>query len=293
MKLKPWLKIWGILLGILNCAVISQAAGLSAAHHLQIELIPGASKLIGRNDIAINTNGTEILEFRLAERATAIEVQVNKNPRNFNFENGRLRLTLKAAERSGEVQVTIQYTAKFDDPVPENPINTDNPGFGVTATISEKGSFLLAGAGWYPELVGSPASYRVTVTAPAGMIAVTAGRSLGHGIKNGKTVSDWEVIYPVEGLSLSVGRYVVEEKFVGDVTVATYLLPHNRHLAAAYLEATAGYLALYSDLFGSVSVSEVRRRRKFLPHGIRISFLHAHGRQGAATAVYRSYQSGA
>jgi hypothetical protein len=267
LRLKPCLKILGILLGIFSCAVISQAAGLSAAHHIQIELIPSAEKLISRNNISVKTNGTEVLEFRIAERATRIEVQVNKHPRNFNFENGRLRLTLKPAERSGELQVTIQYTAKFDDPVPENPINTDNPGFGVTATISQKGSFLLAGAGWYPELVDGQASYRVTVTAPAGMIAVTAGRSLGHGIKNGKTVSDWEVNYPVEGLSLSVGRYVVEEKFVGDVTVATYLLPHNRHLAAAYLGATIEYLSFYSDLFGAYPFQKFAVVENFFPTG--------------------------
>jgi len=154
-------------LGILNWALISQAAELSAVHHIQIELIPEASELIGRNDITIKTDRTEIIEFRLTERARHIEVQVDKNSRNFKFENGRLRLMLEPHEMSGELQVTIHYAAKFDDPVPVQPTNMDNPGFGVTATISEKGSFLLAGAGWYPELVGSPASYRVTVTAPA------------------------------------------------------------------------------------------------------------------------------
>jgi len=267
LKLKPCLTIFGILLGILSCAVVSQAAGLSAAHHIQIELIPGAKKLIGQNDITIKPNGTESLEFRLSERATRIEVQINKNPRNFDFENGRLRLMLKPHERFAELQITIHYAANFDDPVPVQPINMDNPGFGVTATISEKGSFLLAGAGWYPELVNSSANYRVTVTAPSGLIAVTAGRSLGHRIKNGKTVSDWEVNYPVEGLSLSVARYVVEEKSVGDVTVATYLLPQNRHLAAAYLAATAGYLSLYSDLFGAYPFQKFAVVENFFPTG--------------------------
>ena len=267
LKLKPCLKILSILLGILSCAVISQATGLSSAHHIQIELVPGESKLIGQNDITVKTNRTEVLEFRLTERAVRIEVRVNKTPRNFRFENGRLRLTLEPHERSGELQVTIYYTAKFDDPVPMNPINMDNPGFGVTATISEKGSFLLAGAGWYPELVDSPASYRVTVTAPSGLIAVTAGKSLGHRIINGKTVSDWEVKYPVEGLSLSVARYVVEEKSAGDVTVATYLLPHNRHLAAAYLAATAEYIALYSDLFGPYPFQKFAVVENFFPTG--------------------------
>jgi hypothetical protein len=267
LELKSYLKILSILLGILSCALISQAAGLSAAHHIQIELIPGVKKLIGQNDITIKSHGIEVLEFRLTKRATRIEVQVNKIPRNFNFEDGRLRLTLKPHERSGEVQVTIHYSAIFDDPVPVNPINMDNPGFGVTATISEKGSFLLAGAGWYPELADSTATYRVTVTAPAGMIAVTAGRSLGHRTQNGKSVSDWEVNYPVEGLSLSVARYVVEEKPAGNVTAATYLLAHNRHLAAAYLAATAGYLSLYSDLFGAYPFQKFAVVENFFPTG--------------------------
>jgi hypothetical protein len=266
-KLKSCLVKLGILLGILSCAVISQAAGLNAAHHIQIELFPADKNLTSLNDITIKTKGTEVLEFRLSERATRIKVHVNRDPRKFNYANGRLQLGLEPREFSGQVQVTIQYSAKFDDPVPVQPVNTDNPGFDVTATISEKGSFLLAGAGWYPQLVGSQASYRVTVTAPSGLIAVTAGRSLGHRIKNGKTVSDWEVNYPVEGLSLSVARYVVEEKSVNAVTVATYLLPHNRHLAAAYLEATAGYLRLYSDLFGVYPFQKFAVVENFFPTG--------------------------
>ena len=147
------------------------------------------------------------------------------------------------------------------------PVNTDNPGFGVTATISEQGSFLLAGAGWYPELVDSQATYKLTVTAPSGLIAVTAGRSLGHKINGEKTISGWEVNYPVEGLSLSVARYLVEEKSVDDITVATYLLPQNKHLAAAYLRATADYLSLYSDLFGAYPFQKFAVVENFFPTG--------------------------
>jgi len=266
-KLKPCLKQLLILLGILGCAAHSQAADLSAAHHIKIELFPAEMTLTGRNDITIENHKTEILEFRLSDRATRIDVQVNGESRNFNFENGRLQLSLKPRELSGKVQVAIQYSAKFDDSVPLRPSNMDNPGFGVTATISDEGTFLLAGSGWYPELVGSRTSYRVTITAPSGLIAVTAGRSLGHEIKNGKTVSEWEVTYPVEGLSLSADRYVVEEKSVGDVTAATYLLAHNRHLSAAYLEATAGYLKLYSDLFGAYPFQKFAVVENFFPTG--------------------------
>ena len=257
----------GILLGLLSSAALSQAAGLTAAHHIQIELIPNARKLIGQNEVTIKADGSEILEFRLSKRATHVEAHVNQTPREFSFNNGRLRIPLKPHERSDELRVAIHYTAIFDDPVPIRPVNTDNPGFGVTATISEQGSFLLAGAGWYPELVDSQATYKLTVTAPSGLIAVTAGRSLGHKINGEKTISGWEVNYPVEGLSLSVARYLVEEKSVNDITVATYLLPQNKHLAAAYLRATADYLSLYSDLFGAYPFQKFAVVENFFPTG--------------------------
>ncbi len=257
----------GILLGLLSSAVLSQAAGLNAAHHIQIELIPNEKKLIGQNEVTIKNDGNGVLEFRLSKRATQVETRVNRTPREFNFNNGRLRIPLKLHERSGEVRVAIHYTAIFDDPVPTRPVNMDNPGFGVTATISQQGSFLLAGAGWYPELLDSQATYRLTVTAPSGLIAVTAGRSLGHRVNGGKTVSGWEVTYPVEGLSLSVARYLVEEKSVDNITVATYLLPQNNHLAEAYLEATADYLSLYSDLFGAYPFQKFAVVENFFPTG--------------------------
>ncbi len=266
-KQKPGLKIMVILLGVLSSAVISQGADLDAAHHIQIELIPNAKKLIGQDDITIRTDGADVLEFRLTNRATGIEVQVNQTPGEFSFSKSRLRIPLKPHERSGELRVGIHYSAIFDDPVPVRPVNTDNPGYGVTATISEQGCFLLSGAGWYPELVNGRATYRLTATAPAGLIAVSAGRSLGHRTNDGKTISAWEVNYPVEGLALSVARYLVEETSAGGITAATYLLPRNKHLAAAYLRATADYLSLYSELFGAYPFQKFAVVENFFPTG--------------------------
>jgi hypothetical protein len=267
LKLKTGLKIIAILLAMLSASGYSQAVSLGAAHYIQIELFPSAKKLIGQDEVTIKADGTEVLEFRLTTRATRIEALVNQTPREFRFNNGRLQIPLKSHEQSGELRVVIHYSAIFDDPVPTRPVNMDNPGFGVTATISEQGSFLLAGAGWYPELVDSQATYKLTVTAPSGLIAVTAGRSLGHRVNGSKTISGWEVNYPIEGLSLSVARYLVEEKSADGITVATYLLPPNRHLAAAYLAATSDYLSLYSDLFGAYPFQKFAVVENFFPTG--------------------------
>ena len=262
-----YLILTGVLLGLFVVAAVSQAAGLRAHHTLQIELFPAAGKLTGIDEIAIKSAAVRVLEFYISERATQLKVEVNQKPRNFNFENGRIKLTLEPQEQSSDLLVTIYYAAIFDDPVPVRPVNADNPGYGVTATISEKGSFLLAGAGWYPQLAGSQATYRLKVSAPAGLIAVTAGRSLGHKTDQGQTESTWEVDYPVEGLSLSVARYVVETKTVGNVTAATYLLPANQDLAQSYLQATAGYIKLYSDLFGPYPFQKFAVVENFFPTG--------------------------
>ena len=245
----------------------ARAAGMHAHHNLKIELNPGSHKLTAVDEIAIQSPESRVLEFHLSERVSKPTVSLDKRPREFILESGRLKLGLEAHELSSDLTVTIRYGAVFDDPVPVRPLNADDPGYGVMASISEKGSFLLPGASWYPELMGGRATYRVSVSAPAGVVAVTAGRSLGHQTAGGQTVSIWQVDYPVEGLSLSAAPYVVSEKSVGTVTAATYLLPGNQHLAESYLEATAGYIALFSDLFGSYPFRKFAVVENFFPTG--------------------------
>ncbi len=264
---KQFLMLLGVFLATVAISAASAAAELSAAHNLQIELVPAEKRLIGFDDITIKTADSKILAFRVSENLTQIKVVVGNDQRDFELINGRLQLNLKPYEQTAELRIGIHYSGIFDDPVPARPVNTDNPGYGVSGTISSKGTFLLAGAGWYPELIDSRATYRVTVEAPAGLIAVTAGRSRGHITKNEKTVSTWEVDYPVRGLALSAARYVVEEKSVGTVTAATYLLPQNQYLAASYLRATAGYIALYSDLFGAYPFQKFAVVENFFPTG--------------------------
>jgi hypothetical protein len=147
------------------------------------------------------------------------------------------------------------------------PLNADNPGYGVSATISERGSFLLAGSGWYPQWVAGHSSYTLKVIAPEGMLAVTAGQLKGHKTGNGKTESTWLVSDPIRSLSLSVGAYIFREKKVGSITAATYLFPETDHLAEAYLAATANYLDFYQDLFGPYPFKKFAVVENFFPTG--------------------------
>ena len=256
-----------LLLALVLSGSISLATEGDARHRLQVEIFPHGQKLRAIDEITIDNNLSDKLDFRLSHRARQIAVTVNGTSREFDFKDGQLKIGLAAGEKNQKVQITIRYTASFDDPVPVQPVNADNPGYGVSASISERGSFLLAGSGWYPQWIEGNSTYMLQVIAPKGLIAVTAGESKGHITQNGKTTSTWWVDKVVEGLSLSVGPYVVREKKVGNITAATYFFKETDHLAKDYLEATARYLALYQDLFGPYPFKKFAVVENFFPTG--------------------------
>ncbi len=256
-----------LLLVLVVNAYVCPAAEGNARHYLQVELFPEKQTLQAVDQITIEKSPGDRLDFKLSRRAEQIEVTVNRKFRKFDFENGRLQVGLTAGEINQKIQINIRYTAIFDDPAPIRPLNADNPGYGVSATISERGSFLLAGSGWYPQWVAGHSSYTLKVIAPEGMLAVTAGQSKGHKTRNGKTESSWLISDPVRGLSLSVGAYILREKKVGSITAATYFFPETDHLAESYLTATAHYLAFYQDLFGPYPFQKFAVVENFFPTG--------------------------
>jgi hypothetical protein len=256
-----------LLLILVVSASICPAAVGNARHHLQVELFPEKQMLQALDQITIEKSPDDKMDFKLSRRAGQIEVAVNGKYRKFDFEDGRLQVGLAADEKNQKIQLTIRYRAIFDDPAPIRPLNADNPGYGVSATISERGSFLLAGSGWYPQWVAGHSDYTLKVIAPEGLLAVTAGQSKGHVTRNGKTESTWLIRDPIRGLSLSVGAYIVREKKVGSKTAATYFFPETDHLAEAYLEATANYLTFYEDLFGPYPFQKFAVVENFFPTG--------------------------
>ena len=256
-----------LLLILVVSASRCPAAEGNARHHLQVELFPQKQTLQAVDQITIEKSPGDRLDFELSRRAEQIEVTVNGNFRKFEFEDGRLQVDLAVHEKNQKILMTIRYTAIFDDPAPVRPLNADNPGYGVSATISERGSFLLAGSGWYPQWATGHSIYTLKVIAPEGMLAVTAGQSQGHVTRNGKTESTWLISDPIRGLSLSVGHYIVREKKVGNITAATYFFPETDHLAEAYLEATAKYLTFYEDQFGPYPFKKFAVVENFFPTG--------------------------
>ena len=254
-------------IGLWPAGGLSAESGLSVHHDLMLVLHPSENKLSGLDTITIEQGKFSTLALLLSQGATVHDVTVSGKSRAFVFNDGQLLIPLQSNDRNAPLILSIRYSASFHDPVPDTFASTDNPGHGVAGIISTRGTFLQAGAGWYPEIPESRPTFHLTVEAPAGTLAVTSGRCLGHQTKNGRTSSEWETQFPSEGLSISAGPYTVREKNFESVTVATYFFPESASLSQDYLNAAGRYLALYQELIGPYPFQQFSIVENFFPTG--------------------------
>lgn len=243
------------------------ASNGSVHHRVSLELFPDTHRLSAVDTITLNGYFGRTIGFMLNRNSRIMGVSADNQPATYDFKNSHLVIKLSGDKNPGTIN--IQYSSVFNDPVPIHPVNMDNPGFGVSGTISEKGTFLLSGAGWYPEVMTDniTSSFDLSVTAPEGIVAVTSGKSMGQITANGKTISKWRIDHTIEGLTLSAGPFSVSEKKIGSVTAATYFFPENKILSDAYLDATANYIRMYEDLFGSYAFEKFAVVENFFPTG--------------------------
>ncbi|MGB7971266.1 MAG: M1 family aminopeptidase [Candidatus Deferrimicrobiaceae bacterium] len=241
---------------------------LVTRHDLSVRLDPTNHSLAAVDTMDLHTGGQSSIAFALSENATVKNVSAQRRDLFFTWGGGTLQVALPSdISPEGTISLTIEYQASFRDHVPENPVNTDDPSYGVRAAIGENGTFLGDFSRWYPEIPGSRPTFRVRVEGPAGYEAVTAGRLVRRETSGDVTRSEWETRMPLEGLSLSAGPYRVREGSAGGTKIFTYFYPGTNSLSGNYLEAVARYLALYRKLFGPYPFDKFAVVENFFPTG--------------------------
>lgn len=265
------MKIMRALMFLTAAVFIWQVSGGAAAartvlqHDLTVRLEPSANRIEGQDVVAVKGGRMSFIDFHLAEHLTVDRVFLDGQNTRFEFENGRLRVSLASGKSDYHLQ--IAYSGIFNDTVPNDPVNTDNPGFGVSGVIRPEGTLLLAGAGWYPRVEAGDSAYVIKVIAPEGMVAVTAGNPIGLSTQKGLTVSRWQVGHPLRGIPLVAGRYIVKTRRFGKITAATYFSSGLQHLSDGYLDAAGRYLMLYEKLFGPYAFGQFAVVENFFPTG--------------------------
>jgi hypothetical protein len=258
----PW-----ILLSILLACWMPPAAGAGLHHELTIHLDLNERLLTGVDRLTLTpSDGLQELVLRLSRRAQIHSVRLDDRAIPYQFDPAAERLRIDAIADWRSHLLEIHYSCRFDDPPPVSPLNTDNPGYGVSATISPNGVFILGGANWYPQTTRDR-SIVITVQAPRGFLAVTSGDLIEHRDLAQQTLSRWRCDPVVEALSLAAGPFIHRRQPLNGISAATYFTADLDRLSPLYLSASAEYLQLYQDLFGPYAFSQFAVVQNFFPTG--------------------------
>ncbi len=244
-----------------------RAATTILHHDLQVRLFPGEARLEGRDALRLTVEGKEKVVFRLSPGARVERVVLEGRDIPFEFEQGSLRVSLPVAGGRSQIILRVDYQGRFQDAIPGQPVHSEDPSYGIAGTISPKGAFLSPAAGWYPDLPGGNATFRLRVEAPAGFEGITAGALVAEGRKDGQSYSVWQTARPLSGLTLAAGPYRMERDLYGDIPLLAYFYPENEHLAQTYLAAVKAYLEMYSELFGPYPYEKFAVAENFFPTG--------------------------
>lgn len=232
--------------------VFALAAQMSSAAHVDLDVVldPLPRRLSATATLHFAKN--EERAFALSPEAVIERVQVDGRdiaPKR-DAREGRVLYRIPATAADGPV--TVAYRLELA------PLDTarDHRGVlgGLPAMADEKGSFLPAGSGWYPEPKGD-FSYAVALSVPDSQRAIVPGKVADESEAGGRYRARFEFPHPAQGIDVMAGPYVVRERTARiaerDLRLRTYFAPDlGTELSDDYLAAVERYLRLYSDWIG-------------------------------------------
>lgn len=260
-----------VAFALLACA---QVPLLAAQLELQVELDPAARRLA-----AVAEVDAPAREFRFAlhESLDVTAASSNGKPlRAERLDGARPLRAWRVALPEKAKRLRLEYGGTL--PALDRRLDHRAVLRGLTLMAAAEGSFLPAGAGWYPQ----PAplfTYSVSLTLPGDQRALVAGRLLSEEAPAdaaGRYRARFEFAQPADGIDLMAGPYRVREKRVpragGEpLRLRTYFfaeLDAMPGLAEGYLDDAQRYLERYAAEIGAYPFTEFSVVASPLPTGL-------------------------
>ncbi|MCH7614716.1 MAG: hypothetical protein IH978_03105 [Nitrospinae bacterium] len=278
---------WG-LLAWAGVGVSGYAAELKIQHHeLVVELYPSSHTIVAHDTIQLVglPESEPIIRVSLNPSLDIEEVLVGGGPLNFWEEAlysspGRddssdsqltrtveIRLPSMPVDREA-LSLRISYRGHINDPPRAVPglrfVRPDK----TNGHIGEEGVYLTSETSWYPDILGSLATFHVTVTLPSDWRAVTHGQEVSYVSQRNTSTAEWVVRSNTEALTLAANRFMKQDRQWHGIEIATYLFPEDDHLATQYLDAIVHYLELYTEILGPYPFPKFAVVENFFPSGL-------------------------
>ncbi len=276
------------LLAWVGMGLSSHAAELKIQHHdLVVELDPSSHTIVAQDTIQLVglPRDHSVIHLSLNPALEIQEVFVGGGALDFWEE---VLHTSKGPQGSEEVSVTrtveihlpplsdnrealslrIMYRGEINDPPRAAPglrfVRPDK----TMGHIGEEGVYLTSETSWYPDILGSLATFHVTVTLPNDWRAVTHGQEKSYEKQGQTSNAKWRTQVNTEALTLAANRFVKQKRDWQGIEIATYLFPEDDHLSGQYLDAIAQYLEFYTEILGPYPFPQFAVVENFFPSGL-------------------------
>lgn len=287
------------LLGLLATSIVhtwwvsalsAQETVTNVHHTLSVEMIPAAHELVANDQIELEVNSqVRLATFTLAHTLYVESVVMRKHSVS-GGQGGRdevvpftivrppettaQRIVVSLPKDHGRrVTLVLSYRGQINDP-PREPRHLRFVTPSETAGhIGVEGVYLSGESQWYPDVIGSFGTYRVTAQIPQGWTVVASGRKEGETTNAGKTSSTWVAQDKSEAFTLVANKFVTTSRewksSTGQrVELQTHFLPDNAGLADEYLDATAKYLDAYVRILGDYPFDKFAVVENFFASGL-------------------------
>lgn len=132
----------------------------------------------------------------------------------------------------------------------EEPLETLSVAHAGALIIHPEGLFLPAQRAWYPRFAEARPSVSIETLVPHGLETCAEGHRIGLPAPEGQSATRFESENPSEGLTLIAGKWVRDERRMGQTVVRTLLRPEHREHAERYFEILAEALPVHERRIG-------------------------------------------
>lgn len=285
----PWLDmaalrflIWFIVGGLVTAHIAEAATPPSIHHTLAVELDPETHLLTATDTIHLPKSlfNQTPLSFAMNPHLTLDRVELNgrtvsvsKIPEDHSGQTGFTQWIIEGSSSSLETSdsiptLNIVYHGHIDDsPKTSGGLRFVRPDK-TNGHIGPQGIYLTSETFWYPTWEHHLVTFDLALTLPSDWQAITQGQETNQSLTEKLRTSEWGVHSPTEALTVAANRFVVQKKLWRGIQLATYLFPDEAPLAQQYLDATATYLDLYTNLLGPYPFTQFAVVENFFPSGL-------------------------